>query len=262
MVKGRFVDLQGAPAWAVTAAAASACIAFLALIALFVMIVLWWRGRSAQRRALDPEPVSSYPAPDAAPVGPSAQRPDDGPDPARSPAALASVIRSVILEAVVESSAAGDRALILSPPSHPRQMTWHLHLGPRVSLDLADGRTVTTRPPSDGHDWALPSGSRAGIAIGDPTPAPGKETRAVRVEGGYLSLRYLAGPPAAFELIVSGDDAHHRRTAEAGDLGRLSTMVREALRSAASGIGGSQQAMGYSPESWHAHERLWIESSS
>jgi hypothetical protein len=260
MVKGSSVDLQGAPTWAVTAAAAFACIAFLALLALLVMIGLWWRSRSAGVPPEQPEPVfSPHPSERLLEGGGFPESDDDGPT-SRPPAALASAIRSVILEAVVDTSPPGDRDLVLSPPPHPRQMSWHVHLGARVSLDLVDGRTVTTRPPPTGHDWALPSGRRAGLALGDPSPPPGRETRAVRVEGCYLLLRFVAGSPSVFELtIANGAEARHRLMTEAGDLDRLSNMVREALRTAASTFGASASAMGYSPESWRAHERLWIE---
>ncbi len=252
------MDIQGAPTWALTAAAAFACIAFLALVALLAMLVLWWRGRPRTWAVTPDAPPAEWSGEEAvAPPAPGSSGPMPEGD---EPASLASAVRSLIVEAVLDGAVTGRRDLVLSPPPHPRQMTWHIHLAARVALDLVDGRSVTTSPPKPSHTWALPSGARAGLAMGDPTPSPGQETRAVRVDGRYLTVRYMAGSPGAFEVLVAAvGEPGHRMTVDASDLARVGTTIREGMRAAQDSPATAATAMGYSPPSWRAHERLWIE---
>jgi hypothetical protein len=174
---------------------------------------------------------------------------------------VAGTVRTAILQAVAERCPAGWRALVLSPPPHPRQMTWHLHLAASASLDLLDGRTVPTAPPPESQEWTLPSGRAAALSGGDPAPPPGPETRAVRVTGLYLSLTYRAeAPPAYVILLPNGSSKPHRFRSPADDVARLPALLDVALASAIGRRGALQStAMGYSPSSWSAHQPAWIE---
>ena len=171
--------------------------------------------------------------------------------------ALARAIGATLLQTVAEHAPAGWQLLVLSPPPHPDAMTWHVHLAPTLRLDLADGRAVAAQAPSVGHDWTLPSGRRASVATGDPTPAPGPTTAAVRVSGPYLSVS-LSGAQVVLRCLDGLERAHELR-APRSDLERLRAAARQAVDLAvASKIGGGGSTLAYSAASWRAHGRSWL----
>ena len=171
--------------------------------------------------------------------------------------ALARAIGATLLQTVADYAPAGWPVLVLSPPPHPERMTWHVHLGPDIRLDLADGRAVAALPPTAGHEWSLPSGRRASVATGDPTPAPGATTAAVRVAGPHLSL-VLEGAQVSLRCLDARGRAHELRVPR-GDLERLRSAVRQAVDMAvASKIGGGGSTLAYSSASWQAHGRSWL----
>jgi len=171
--------------------------------------------------------------------------------------AVARAIGATLLQTVAEHAPAGWLILLLSPAPHPDAMTWHVHLEPTLRLDLADGRAVAATPPAGGHEWTLPSGRRAGVATGDPTPAPGESTTTVRVAGPYLSLA-LSGPDVAIRCLDGRGRAHELR-APRRDLERLRAAVRQAVELAvANKIGGQMTTLAYSTASWRAHGRAWL----
>ena len=171
--------------------------------------------------------------------------------------ALARAIGATLLQTVAEHAPAGWQILLLSPPPHPEAMTWHVHLAPTLRLDLADGRAVAAQPPSVGHEWSLPSGRRATVATGDPTPAPGPTTAAVRVAGPYASLS-LGGAQLALRCLDGSGRAHELRVPR-HDVERLRAAVRQAVDLAvASKIGGGGATLAYSAASWRAHGRSWL----
>lgn len=172
---------------------------------------------------------------------------------------LAVAARTIILQAMAERCPAGWRALALIPPPHPRQMTWHLHLNVDTALDLLDGRTVPATPPASTQEWKLPSGRTVGFEVGDPVPAPGEETRVVRVAGPYVSVLYRAGQPGSFLLVATSPAGQHEYRAAADRPQRLGAVLEQALSNAIGERRGETTAMGYSPASWSAHERVWLE---
>lgn len=176
-----------------------------------------------------------------------------------NPIALASAVRNAILEEIAERCPTGWRGLVLSPPPHPGQMTWHVHVRTTVALDLADGRTVPAAPPPTSDEWTLPSGRRAGLASGDLSPAPTQETRAVRVAGPYLSVTYRARDAPPFVVRVGTEPRRRHEYRAAIDRSQLSSTLAEGLRKALGARSDGATAMGYSPASWGAHERAWIE---
>jgi len=184
-------------------------------------------------------------------------------DPDHDPALIATRVRTAILQALAERCPIGWRALLLSPPPHPRRMTWHVHLGGAVALDLIDGRTVPTAPPAASHEWTLPSGRRAAVAVGDPRPSPGPETRAIRVGGAYLSVTYTAGAAGSSRWLVSlgiGARRQGELRAPVRDAAAFDTLLREAVtRSIGQRLGRDGSAMGYTPTSWADHEVTWLE---
>ena len=171
--------------------------------------------------------------------------------------AVARAIGATLLQTVAEHAPAGWQILVLSPPPHPEAMTWHVHLEPVIRLDLADGRAVAAHPPVEGHEWTLPSGRRASVATGDPTPAPGTTTATIRVAGPYVSLS-LGGAVVSLRCLDGRGRAHELR-ATRGDLERLRAAVRQAVDLAvASKIGGRSSTLAYSASSWQAHGRSWL----
>ena len=171
--------------------------------------------------------------------------------------ALARAIGATLLQTVAEHAPAGWQALLLSPPHHPETMTWHVHLAPTIRLDLADGRAVTAQPPANGHDWDLPSGRQASVATGDPIPAPGETTTAVRVAGPYVAVS-LAGTRVSLRCLDGAGRPHELRV-PTGDLQRVRSAVRQAVDMAvASKIGGGGSTLAYSAASWRAHGRSWL----
>ena len=139
-------------------------------------------------------------------------------------------------------------------------MVWHLHLRAEVGLDLVDGRTVPTTPPAQSHEWTLPSGRKASVAIGDPSPGPGAETQLVRVTGPYLTVTHDPRSAGPFLIRVGqGPNRSHEYRTKSGDAGRLAQALHDALNRAISDQPKSEpQAMGYSVASWAAHERAWL----
>ncbi len=261
------MDLQDIPRWTVAAAAVFALAALLAALGVVFLFTLRWRGRpraaTRQTETADREVgVRAQGAPTGSGSSPAPQHGDPaGTEPARvpDPGPLAVAVRRMILQATAGRCAAGARALLLSPPPHPRQMTWHLHLGADVALDLFDGRTVPTRAPATSQNWTLPSGLRAGLADGDPAPAPGEETRVVRVSGPYVSVTHLAGTPPSFQVRVAAGPGPAAEYQTDGDevLG-LASVLDRALAEAVSRSSEDSTAMGYSLASWTAHERAWL----
>ena len=140
--------------------------------------LLFVRRRAAERAAGGPlhggiddmgknldftRPVVAQPTSEAS----SGRRRPASPPPTGSPIELASAIRSLILRAVADRAPAGWSALVLCPPPHPELMTWHVHLAPKVALDLQDGRSVTVAAPLASHEWHLAGGRVVGIGDGD-----------------------------------------------------------------------------------------------
>ncbi len=265
-------------------AAALAGLALLAVVGLLLVLLRVWRGQPAP--ADDVQPPSERPAapipegvPDTSeeaevPTGVYDRRqvarraaeahraaaPNAPPVAATpDPADVAAVVRSLVLQAVAERSPLGSHALVLSPPPHRRQMTWHVHLGVDVSLDLLDGRTVPTAPPPSSHDWKIPSGRTIELAVGDPTPAPGPETQAVRAAGAYVSVTYQSADGGSFlvRALGAGGGTHEYR-APADSPARLEALLGQALPSVLRPVAGDETTMGYAPPSWNAHERTWL----
>jgi hypothetical protein len=266
------------PVWALVAAGGFACVSFLALIGVVTMLVLWWNGRARdgaerapRRRASERRerlqttaPPARAPAPrlrtELVPERPPEPEPEPPPD-LTDPRVLSTAIRTSLLQTVAGQAAPESYALVLSPPPHPRQMTWHVHLQVEVALDLMDGRTIPTQPPPSSHDWTLASGRTAGWATGDPVRAPGNETRVVRITGLYFSLATAAANPVSFEIRVGADPSEsHQQITTVEDPRRASTYIEEAVARAITTAAGTEPiAMGYSPASWTSHERVWLE---
>ena len=126
-------------------------------------------------------------------------------------------------------------------------------------LDLADQRTIPTHPPEPTGEWELPNGRKAALGLGDPTPAPGPTTRAVRVVGAHLSVTYERLPSPTLLVRTGQTPRQHiyRAAAVAGDA--LGPPLAEGLRSA---IGQdaprATSPLGYSAASWCAHEPIWL----
>jgi len=207
------------------------------------------------------------PAPEAAPAPMSGPRPvrrrPDDPPPAGSPAELASAIRSLILRVVAERAPAGWSALVLCPPPHAEQMTWHVHLAPAVSLDLRDGRSVPVATPRASHTWQLAGGRSVAVGEGDPHPAPTDDTASIRVTGPYLAIAIDGAAGAAPHLsarvmLASGDELPRPR-APATDLRAVQAALREAVEQAVgSRMLGAPPAVAYRRPSWAGHERIWL----
>lgn len=171
--------------------------------------------------------------------------------------ALARAIGVTLLQTVAEHAPAGWQILLLSPPPHPDRMTWHVHLAPTIRLDLVDGRALAAQAPSHGHEWALPSGRRASVATGDPTPAPGPTATAVRVAGPYVSVS-LSGAQVSLRCL-DGKGRPHELRAPHRDLERLRSAARQAVDLAvASKMSGGGSTLAYSTASWGAHGRSWL----
>jgi hypothetical protein len=179
------------------------------------------------------------------------------------PRELASAIRSAIMRAAAERVPAGWTALILSPPPHPEQMSWHVHLGPRVALDLQDGRTIAVGPPAATHDWQLPNGRVVAIGEGDPEPPLGHEVTTVRVTGPYLIVvvSHEGGQPPMLvaRAVQAGDEELPQPRALATDLRAVQGALRDAIELAVgSRLAGSPPTAGYPRSSWSGHERIWL----
>ena len=191
------------------------------------------------------------------------RRPAAPPPPAGEPGELASALRSAIVRVVAERAPAGWTALILTPPPHREQMTWHVHLAPDVALDLRDGRTVTVSPPPPSHQWQMSGGRVVGVGEGDPDPAPGEEATTVRVTGPYLLVTVQQAtdqPPVlvARVVVTEGEEPPQPR-AVATDLRAVSGALREAIELAiGSRMLGAPPAVGYPRASWSGHERSWL----
>ena len=171
--------------------------------------------------------------------------------------ALGRAIGATLLQTVAEHAPAGWQILLLSPPPHPETMTWHVHLAPSIRLDLADGRAVAASAPDAGHEWTLPSGRRASVATGDPRPAPGPSTAAVRVAGPYVSVA-LSGADLVLRCLDGMGPAHELRVPRR-ELERLRSAVRQAVDLAvATKIGGGGSTLAYSAASWQVHGRSWL----
>jgi hypothetical protein len=278
------VDLREATTWGLVAAAAFAVMAALALVGVVLLFGQWWRTRpratvqeqlrpavagepspGRQPAATSDGPGSSRDAPTSpsrARTGPAtAPRDPVTPRPASAldPPAIASAVRTTILEQVVSRCPAGWTALLLSPPPHNRQMTWHLHLQAEVALDLVDGRTVPTTPPTAAQEWRLPAGRQADLASGDPEPAPGQETKAVRVTGVYVSVTHQAGNPGLFLVRRSNASGGQREyRVPATEPSKLAAALAEGLGGALDDPAGQSLAMGYTAASWAMHERAWL----
>lgn len=278
------MDFQDATTWGLVAAAAFAVMAVLALVGVVLLFGQWWRTRPrpaiedrlrpavAGDPSAGPQSALTHAGPGStreASAAPSRTR-TDPPPPARvpvtprpssalDPPAIASAVRTAILEQVVSRCPSGWTALLLSPPLHTRQMTWHLHLQADVALDLADGRTVPTTPPTSSQEWTLPVGRRADLASGDPEPAPGQETKAVRVTGVYLSVTHQAGNPGLFLVRRSNATGGQREyRVPATEVSKLAAALGEGLGGALDDPAGQALAMGYTPTSWAMHERAWL----
>jgi hypothetical protein len=176
---------------------------------------------------------------------------------AAEPEARMRAVAAGLAQAVAEHTPAGWVALLLAPPPGDGPLTWHVHLAPTVRLDLADGRAIGAAPPAGGHEWLLPSGRRASVARGDPTPAPGASTVAVRVAGPHFSAT-LDGAT----LVLRCPD-RKRRTHElavpAVDAERVSGAARQAVELAVEArLAGATPMLAYSPRSWSAHARTWL----
>ncbi|MGE3910222.1 MAG: hypothetical protein AB7K36_12760 [Chloroflexota bacterium] len=175
---------------------------------------------------------------------------------------LASAARSAILRAVAERSPAGWTTLVLCPPPHATRMTWHVHLAPAVALDLPDGRSVPTGPPTPSHEWQLPGGRSVGVGNGDPDPAPVEDTLAVRISGPYLQVNVLtdeAGAPRLTARVEGSPDGSPELRAPLSDVKAMQAALREGVEQA---IGtrmlGTPPTLGYRPGAWHGHDRVWL----
>jgi len=205
------------------------------------------------------------PGPVAGGVRADRRRPDT-PPPLGSPGELASAIRSLTLRVVAERAPAGWSALVLCPPPHPEQMTWHVHLAPAVALDLRDGRSVPVAPPRASHEWRLAGRRTVGVGEGDPDPAPTDDTVSVRVTGPYLAIAIngATGEAPALSarvMLASGDELPQPR-ALATDMGAVGAALREAVEQAVgSRMLGSPPAVAYRGPSWAGHERVWLSIS-
>lgn len=274
------MDGQAIANWPVAATA----VAGVLLLGLAGLMILSSRRRHTDRFHEPAKPSAAVPPGDASPsidAGRGVRAPENPQEPRRPPAtpadgardsrpsqrisaadprALALAARSSILQAVAERCPAGWRPLVLVPPEHASQMTWHVHPNADVALDLLDGRTVPTTPPPDDQVWTLPSGRVVGFRSGDLVPSPGAETRVVRVAGPYIKVLYRAGQPGSFLVQVPiGKAGQHEYRAPADRPERLATLLEQALMNTIGDRRGSAAAMGYSPRSWTAHERLWLE---
>ncbi|MFN8636844.1 MAG: hypothetical protein U0893_23600 [Chloroflexota bacterium] len=213
---------------------------------------------------LQPEPAIAERATAAtAPAATAPSRHTPSPDSLQEVEALAMGIRSLVSRTVSERVPLGWSALILCPPAHPHQMTWHVHLAPRIALDLNDGRTVPASAPEPTHAWQLPGGRTVQVSDGDPDPAPTVETTNVRVTGPYftVSMTCEAGQEAQIVARVLGDGADDlpQPRASAHDVRAVQGALRSAVELAVSSkMLGAAPVVGYRPASWAAHERVWL----
>ncbi|MCC6174688.1 MAG: hypothetical protein IT305_05235 [Chloroflexi bacterium] len=177
---------------------------------------------------------------------------------------LAATLRAALVQAVAERVPAGWSALVLSPPPSRGPMTWHVHLMPQISLDLQDGRTVPAAPPAPSHEWQLASGRCVAIASGEPQPGPTADTVAVRVDGPYLNVACRSGgdSPESSTIFATVTGANGRpvelRTSVDRTAGLHATLAEAVAQAVGTRIGGAPPVLGYSPASWHGHERLWL----
>jgi hypothetical protein len=218
---------------------------------------------AAGRPSADTPPAAGAPGVQSSQAETRGERRRPDPPPQASPAELASALRSAILRAVSERAPAGWSALVLCPPPHAEQMTWHVHLSPEVGLDLEDGRTLTVTPPVATHESQLAGGRTVRIGDGDPEPAPTDETRALRVTGPYLLISVRPGRERAPELVArvvtaEGDDLPQQRGI-ATDARSVQAALREAVEQAVgSRMLGVPPTVAYRPASWAGHERVWL----
>jgi hypothetical protein len=242
-------------------------------LAIFVTIValLLVGRRIRERRGGPPDVTGEFVVnrrPVAPPAGPQTaesrgRRRPTSPPPPVSPAELASALRLSVLRITAERIPVGWSALILSPPTHPDRMTWHVHLVPEVSLDLVDGRTIAAQPPEPSHEWQLPGDRIAAVGDGDPDPPPGPETVTVRVAGPYLLVAVSRDAEDAMLLIAqvvqaSGDELPRPRAA-ATDPRAVQGSLRQAIElTVGSRMSGAPPTVGYPLASWTSHERTWL----
>ena len=223
-----------------------------------------WLEPQQQGSVPNPEPAIAERATAAtAPAATAPSRHAPPPDSLQEVEALAMGIRSLVSRTVSERVPLGWSALILCPPAHPHQMTWHIHLGPRIALDLNDGRTVPASAPEATHAWQLPGGRTVQLSDGDPDPAPTVETTNVRVTGPYfaVSMTCEAGQEAQIVARVLGDGADDlpQPRASAHDVRAVQGALRSAVELAVSSkMLGAAPVVGYRPASWAAHERVWL----
>ena len=242
----------------------------LAMFVVVVAVLLIGRRRRA-RRGGPPEVGGEFVVnrrPAAQPAGPQAarargRRRTPAPPPPVSPGELATTLRLAIVRATAERIPVGWSALILSPPSHPDRMTWHVHLVPEVALDLADGRTVTVQAPEPSHEWQLPSDRTAVVGDGDPEPAPGPETVTIRVTGPYLLVAVSRNAEDAMilsaQVVQASGDELPRPRAAATNPRAVQGALRQGIELAVgSRMAGSPPAVGYPQASWRSHERTWL----
>jgi hypothetical protein len=239
-----------------------------------VVAVLFGRRRASEREAGDLADPTEYDPwtgaamttlPDGLPSreATSSRRRPSPPPPTGGPGELASAIRSLILRAVAERAPAGWSALVLCPPPHPDQMSWHVHLAPEVALDLRDGRTVTVAAPLPSHEWRLAGGRTVGVGDGEPEPAPTDDTVTVRVTGAYLIValtpRDGRRPELTARVVTAGEEELPVARASATEVRAVQATLREAVELAiGSRMLGSPPAVGYGRSSWIGHERVWL----
>ena len=244
-------------------------LALFAALALALLVARRLRERrdrsspTAGYGALGDDGASGLAADDGETASPRVRRRPASPPPTGEPRELASAIRTAILRSVAERAPAGWTALVLSPPTHPERMTWHVHLAPEVALDLRDGRTVAVVAPDATHEWHVAGGRIVSVGDGDPDPPPGDETVTVRVTGPYLTVAVAGEPDKSSQLVarvvLAGDDELPSPRAVATDLRAVQGALREAIELAVgSRMAGPSPTAGYPPASWRAHERTWL----
>ncbi|MFN8522492.1 MAG: hypothetical protein U0821_05225 [Chloroflexota bacterium] len=148
--------------------------------------------------------------------------------------------------------------MLLESPVSDAMIELFVHLGPRIGLDLVDGRTVPVDVQAERVAWSASARRRAAVGRLTLAPEPGSETLRVRVSGQLIRCGWAADEPETLRITVEGleEDAIE---ADAQREESIAHAVSLAIRLSRGRTMRDVADSGYPLAAWSALTHTWIE---